>query len=63
MKCGGCVSRVKRILEGHANVAQVTLLRHRLNVLMRCVHNHYLSGDILHCKMDRVATAHNSSTT
>ncbi len=26
MKCGGCVSRVKRILEGHANVTQVTFV-------------------------------------
>ncbi|KAL0041395.1 hypothetical protein WJX79_002096 [Trebouxia sp. C0005] len=25
MKCGGCVSRVKRILEGHANVTQATV--------------------------------------
>ncbi|DBA94760.1 TPA: hypothetical protein ACH3X1_002307 [Trebouxia sp. C0004] len=25
MKCGGCVSRVRRILEGHANVTQATV--------------------------------------
>lgn len=25
MKCGGCVSRVKRILEGHVNVTQATV--------------------------------------
>ena len=62
MKCGGCVSRVKRILEGHVNVTQVMFVVHRLNVLMRCIYEQCSAGHILHCHMDRVAAAHFDST-
>lgn len=36
MKCGGCVSRVKRILEGHASVSQVKALNQADICCMHC---------------------------
>ena len=62
MKCGGCVSRVKRILEGHANVTQVTFVTAQAECAYALRVRSCLSGDILHCNMDRVATAPYSST-